>query len=62
MIEGEIEAIVEGRSQRAGAGTLFSVPPGVEHTFNYHGPGGARMLNIHTPDDGFADFLRRVSE
>jgi len=62
VIEGEIEAIVEGRSQRAGAGTLFSVPPGVEHTFNYHGPGGARMLNIHTPDDGFADFLRRVSE
>jgi hypothetical protein len=37
---------------------LFAAPPGTVHTFTSPGPDGARLLNMHTPDAGFADFLR----
>jgi hypothetical protein len=29
---------------------------------NHSGPGTARVLNVHAPDGGFADFLRRISD
>jgi hypothetical protein len=53
---------VEGSVHVAGPDTLASVPRGVRHTFNHSGPGKARFLNVHAPDDGFADFLRRISK
>jgi hypothetical protein len=38
---------------------LASVPRGVRHTFAHTAAGTGRVLNIHAPDGGFADFLRR---
>ena len=50
-----------GTSQTVSPGTLISVPRGVQHTLNRHGPERVRMLSLHTPDGGFDDYLRRVS-
>jgi quercetin dioxygenase-like cupin family protein len=61
VIEGELEAMLAGTRQTVGPGTLISVPRGVQHTLSYRGPERARMLSLHTPDGGFADYLRRVS-
>ena len=60
VIEGELEAMLGGTRQTVGPGTLISVPRGVQHTLNYRGPERARMLSLHTPDGGFADYLRRI--
>ena len=46
---------------RAGAGTSVAVPPGIVHGFTNPGPGGARYLNIHAPDGGFIEYLRRIT-
>ena len=61
VIEGELEAMLAGTRQTVGPGTLISAPRGVQHTLNCYGSGRARMLSLHTPDGGFADYLRRVS-
>jgi hypothetical protein len=34
----------------------------MQHALNYWEPGRARMLSLHTPDGGFGDYLRRVSD
>ena len=62
VLDGELEVTVEDSVHRAAAGTLASIPRGVRHTFAQRRESGARMLNIHTPDAGFAEFLRRVSD
>ena len=62
MLDGELEMTVGDGRHPAGPGTLASVPPNVWHTFGHPGDGTVRFLNIHAPDGGFADFLRRVSE
>jgi mannose-6-phosphate isomerase-like protein (cupin superfamily) len=62
VIEGELEMTVEDSLQVAGPDTLASIPRGVRHTFNHTRDGTARVLNVHAPDAGFADFLRRVSD
>jgi mannose-6-phosphate isomerase-like protein (cupin superfamily) len=62
VLEGELDVSVEGTVHTAGPDTLASVPPGVRHTFGYRGPGKARVLNVHAPDGGFADYLRRISD
>lgn len=61
VIEGELEATLAGTRQTVGPGTLISVPRGVQHKLNCCGSGRARMLSLHTPDGGFADYLRGVS-
>jgi quercetin dioxygenase-like cupin family protein len=61
VLEGELEMTVEDSVHPAGPHTLASVPRGVRHTFAHAKDAGARVLNIHAPDGGFADFLRRVS-
>lgn len=43
---------------RARAGTLVSAPPGVAHSFMNDEADDVTWLNIHTPDAGFAAFLR----
>lgn len=43
---------------RATAGTLVSAPPGVAHSFMNGDAEDVTWLNIHTPDAGFAAFLR----
>lgn len=62
LLAGELEITVEETQSAAGPGTLASVPPGVAHTFAHPGAGRVRFLNIHAPEAGFADFLRRVSD
>lgn len=43
---------------RAPTGTLVSAPPGVAHSFMNDEVDDVTWLNIHTPDAGFAAFLR----
>lgn len=42
----------------APAGTVLVAPPDVPHSFWNAGPEEAVFLNIHTPDTGFAHYLR----
>jgi mannose-6-phosphate isomerase-like protein (cupin superfamily) len=53
---------IENAVNAAGAGTLTAVPRGVRHTFNHRRDGTARVLNVHAPERGFADVLRRIAE
>ncbi len=61
VIEGELEATLAGTRQTVGPGTLISVPRGVQPALSLGGAEPARMLSLHTPDGGFADYLRRLS-
>ena len=62
VLEGELDLTVEDSVHVAGPDTLASVPSGVRHTFAHRGTGKARVLNVHAPDGGFGEFLRRVSD
>ena len=61
VLEGELELTVEDAVHAAGPGTLAAIPPGVRHTFAHRGSGLTRVLDVHAPDGGFAEFLRRTS-
>jgi quercetin dioxygenase-like cupin family protein len=58
VLEGEIDFLLEGEWRRAGPGTFLAVPPNVEHGFRPAGT-AIRLLNFHTPDDGFIGRLRK---
>lgn len=60
VLDGELEMTVEDSMHPAVAGTLASIPSGVVHTFS-HRNGRSRVLNVHTPDNGFGAFLRGSS-
>jgi quercetin dioxygenase-like cupin family protein len=62
VLDGELEITIEGSPEIAGPGALAVVPPGIRHTFAHNGAGTARFLNLHAPDGGFGEFLRRVSD
>ena len=57
VLEGEVEFLLDGEWQRAEPGTFVSVPPNVEHGFRPAGT-AIRLLNFHTPHDGFIERLR----
>ncbi|HEU6445752.1 MAG TPA: cupin domain-containing protein [Gaiellaceae bacterium] len=59
VLEGELEFLLGTETLRAGPGTSVAVPPGIVHGFTSSGPATTRYLNLHTPDAGFIDFLRR---
>ena len=59
VLEGELEVISGTETVRAGPGTSVVVPPGIVHGFR--GPGDARYLNIHAPDGGFIEYIRRTT-
>ncbi len=61
VLEGEAEFVVGEEVVRAGPGTYVAAPVGAVHGFRNAGPGELRMLNIHAPNTGFADRLRRDS-
>jgi quercetin dioxygenase-like cupin family protein len=61
VLEGDAEFLLGDETVRAGTGTFVAAPPGFVHTFGNPGPAGARLLNMHAPDAGFADFLRSQS-
>jgi mannose-6-phosphate isomerase-like protein (cupin superfamily) len=60
VLEGELQMTVEDSEHPAGPGTLAPIPRGVRDTFR-HLDGRSRVLNMHAPDGGFGDFLRRIS-
>jgi quercetin dioxygenase-like cupin family protein len=60
VLEGELEFVNGTETLRAGPGTSVAVPPGIVHGFTNPGPGGARYLNMHAPDSGFIEYLRRA--
>jgi mannose-6-phosphate isomerase-like protein (cupin superfamily) len=61
VVEGELELTIADVVDTVVAGTLASVPRGVRHTFNHRREGSSRVLNVHAPDAGFADVLRRMA-
>ena len=62
VLEGGLDVTVDGAERAAGPATLVSVPRGVRHTYAHRGAGTTRILSVHTPDGGFADFMRRNAD
>jgi mannose-6-phosphate isomerase-like protein (cupin superfamily) len=64
VLEGELafEVGPAGDTLIVPAGGFVAVPPGVAHAFRTHGDRPARWLTIHTPDGGFAEFMRGVRD
>jgi quercetin dioxygenase-like cupin family protein len=61
VLEGQLEFTVGTETMVAGPGTSVAIPPKIVHGFTNPGPGGARYLNIHAPDGGFIEYLRRIT-
>ena len=59
VLEGEAEFVFESETFRAGPGSFVAAPVGVRHGFRNVGEGELRMLNLHAPNVGFAQRLRR---
>jgi mannose-6-phosphate isomerase-like protein (cupin superfamily) len=60
VLEGEAEFVMGNDVLRAGPGTFVAAPIGVVHGFRNAGDGELRMLNVHAPNVGFAQRLRRA--
>jgi mannose-6-phosphate isomerase-like protein (cupin superfamily) len=60
VLEGEAEFTFGAEVVRAGPGTYVAAPIGVVHGFRNVGPGDLRLLNVHAPNTGFAERLRRA--
>ena len=60
VLDGELAFALgpEAERTRLQAGSLLAVPVNLIHSFVNEGPTEAQFLNFHTPDGGFADFLR----
>ena len=59
VLEGEVEFTVGEDVVLTGPGTWVAAPPGSRHGFRNGGSGRARVLNVHAPDAGFAESIRR---
>ena len=62
VLEGELEMTVGEAVHPAGPNMLASVPRGIAHTFNHTRSATTRFIDVHSPDAGFADFLRGISD
>jgi quercetin dioxygenase-like cupin family protein len=60
VVSGELAFTAGGEELRAAAGSWVQVPPGVAHTFAPVGSEQARFVNVHTPSQGFGDFVRAL--
>ena len=58
VLDGKVEFVVGEGVTSGGPGTFVSAPPGSRHGFRNPGDGPIRLLNIHTPDAGFASRVR----
>jgi quercetin dioxygenase-like cupin family protein len=60
VLEGELTFALGPGAQRVrvGPGSFVAVPPNLIHSFANEGAGGALFLNFHTPDGGFAAYMR----
>jgi quercetin dioxygenase-like cupin family protein len=59
VLDGEVEFMRGDETLRAGPGTFVAAPPGTRHGFRNGGSSRARVLNLHAPDAGFAESIRR---
>jgi quercetin dioxygenase-like cupin family protein len=59
VLDGEAEFTLGDEVVRAVAGTWVAAPIGIVHGFRNTGDRELRILNIHAPNTGFADRLRR---
>ena len=59
VLAGEAEFTVGEDVFRAGPGSYVAAPPGVRHGFRNATDGDLRLLNVHAPNVGFAQRLRR---
>jgi mannose-6-phosphate isomerase-like protein (cupin superfamily) len=53
---------MHGADERFKAGELADVPVGVDHTFDHRADERGRVLNVHAPNRGFADTVRRLAQ
>jgi quercetin dioxygenase-like cupin family protein len=60
VLAGEAEFQVGDEVFRAGPGSFVAAPPGVRHGFRSVADSELRLLNIHAPNVGFAEGLRRA--
>ena len=60
VLEGELTFALgpDGAETTVDAGTYVAVPPNVGHGFLNASDADVRWLNFHTPDAGFADYMR----
>ena len=60
VLAGELDFVLgpERERIRIGAGGFVAAPPNVVHTFTNQSEAEARFLNFHTPDGGFAAYMR----
>jgi quercetin dioxygenase-like cupin family protein len=60
VLEGELEILCGTETLRAGAGASVAVPPGIVHGFtSSEAHERTRYLNLHAPDSGFIEYIRR---
>jgi quercetin dioxygenase-like cupin family protein len=59
VLDGAVEILTADGSLTLEPGDAAAIPPGVVHGFNNVGPGDVRLLNLHAPSQGFAEYLRR---
>ena len=59
VLAGEAEFRFDDEVFRAGPGSFVAAPVGVRHGFRNAGDGELRLLNVHAPNVGFAQRLRR---
>jgi mannose-6-phosphate isomerase-like protein (cupin superfamily) len=62
VLEGEYEFLDEGRTIRAGVGSLIYVPKGHLHTHKNIGEGPGRMLVSQTPGGSHERFFEELAE
>jgi mannose-6-phosphate isomerase-like protein (cupin superfamily) len=62
VLEGEYEFLVEGRTIRAGAGSLIYVPRGNLHAHKNFGEGVGRLLVSQTPGGLYERFFEEVGK
>jgi quercetin dioxygenase-like cupin family protein len=64
VLDGELGFILGPDRERiaVGAGGLVAAPPNVIHTFVNESGAEVRFLNLHTPDGGFAAFMRAARD
>jgi mannose-6-phosphate isomerase-like protein (cupin superfamily) len=64
VLEGELTVKLgpDGDETVAPPGTLVHIPPLVVHGFRNGGDAEVRYLNLHAPGEGFADYMRGLSD
>jgi quercetin dioxygenase-like cupin family protein len=64
VLDGDLTFAVGPGGERitVGAGGFVAVPPNVAHSFLNDSTADASWLNLHTPDTGFADYLRAARD